>query len=134
MALTARTMLIDPVSSMEIVAPVQVRVLSIQETYAEKIRAALTRRPPAIHDFFDIDIALRKGLFRHDAPEFLNLVTRKLALTADRVDISNERIELLVRQMETHLKPVLRPADYEQFALQRVIALLGEMIAASKSK
>src|SRR5207248_11266256 len=96
---------------------------SLREAYAEKTRAALTRRDPAIRDFFDIDNAIRKGLLQHSAPEFLSLISQKLALTEDPVDTSTERIEMLARQIETQLKPVLRPADYEEFALDRVVAL-----------
>jgi predicted nucleotidyltransferase component of viral defense system len=127
--LAARTILIDPFTNIAALPPIVVRALSLREAYAEKTRAALTRRDPAIRDFFDIDNAVRNGLLEHDAPEFLSLVAQKLALTEDPVDTSTERIEKLTRQIETQLKPVLRTPDYEQFLLDRVVALLLDVVA-----
>jgi predicted nucleotidyltransferase component of viral defense system len=132
--LAAKTMLIDPLTNAPALAPIVVRTLSLMEAYAEKTRAALTRHDPAIRDFFDIDNAVRKGLLQSGASEFLSLVSQKLALTEDPVDTSTERIETLARQIETQLKPVLRSADYEEFVLDRVVALLLEVVAASGRK
>jgi predicted nucleotidyltransferase component of viral defense system len=53
--LPARTLLVDPFRQTAVVAPMKVPALSCHETYAEKLRAALTRREPAIRDFYDID-------------------------------------------------------------------------------
>ena len=127
-------MLIDPLTNAAVLTPIVVRALSLPEAYGEKIRAALTRRDPAIRDFFDIDNAARKGLFQPHAAEFLRLVSRKLAVTDDPVDTSTERIENLTRQIETQLKPVLRSADYEDFVLSRAVDLLLEVVAASERK
>ena len=63
--LPARTLLRDPHSAQSALPPVNVRVLQLREAYAEKLRAALTRREPAIRDFFDIDHAVQHGLFGH---------------------------------------------------------------------
>lgn len=41
------------------VEPVEVAVLSRREAYSEKLRAALTRREPAIRDYHDLDHAVR---------------------------------------------------------------------------
>ena len=128
--LPAKTMLIDPFTGAAALTPIVVRALSLREAYAEKARAALTRRDPAIRDFFDLDNAVRKGLIQHSASDFLGLVARKLALTDDPVDTSAERCENLARQIETQLKPVLRQADYQEFALGRVVALLLEIVGA----
>jgi predicted nucleotidyltransferase component of viral defense system len=130
----AKTMLIDPNTNAPVLTPVAVRALSLREAYAEKTRAALTRRDPAIRDFFDIDNAVRKGLLDHVAPEFLGLVSQKLVLTQDPVDTSTQRIEVLRRQIETQLKPVLRTTDYEGFDLDRVVALLLEVVSACERR
>ncbi|HKI36427.1 MAG TPA: nucleotidyl transferase AbiEii/AbiGii toxin family protein [Gemmataceae bacterium] len=130
----AKTMLTDPLTNAAALPPIVVRALSLREAYAEKVRAALTRRDPAIRDFFDIDNAVRKGLLECGDPEFLGLVSQKIACTEDPVDTSTERIEVLARQIESQLKPVLRPADYEEFALARVVALLLEVIAGCGRK
>jgi predicted nucleotidyltransferase component of viral defense system len=126
--LPANTILIDPLTNTAVLSPIAVRALSLREAYSEKTRAALTRPEPAIRDFFDIDNAVRNGLLDHSAPEFLNLVSRKLALTQDPVNTSTERIEILTRQIETQLKPVLRSADYEQFDLDRVLVILRQVV------
>jgi predicted nucleotidyltransferase component of viral defense system len=128
--LPAKTMLLDPFTGSAAVQPVAVHTLSLTEAYAEKTRAALTRREPAIRDFFDIDAAAQRGLVTHTASEFLDLVLRKLASTGDPVDTSKPRIEVLRRQIETQLKPVLRTVDFEGFALDRVVELLKEIASA----
>jgi predicted nucleotidyltransferase component of viral defense system len=132
--LPARTILIDPLTRGPAVAPVAVRAISLREAYAEKTRAALTRRDPAIRDFFDLDNAIQKGLLQHGAPEFLDLVAQKLAVTDDPVDLSPARLEALARQIETQLKPMLRTADYEEFVLDRMVALLHEIASACRPK
>ncbi len=128
--LPAKTMLIDPMTGSPAVSPFAVHALSLIEAYAEKTRAALTRREPAIRDFFDIHAAIQKGLVNHSAPEFLELVARKLLATDDPVNMSDARIEALRRQIETQLKPVLRIADYMGFTLDQVVELL-RIIASS---
>jgi hypothetical protein len=57
----AHTMLTDPLHSRPVLEPIFVSVLSFRETYAEKFRAAITRRDPAIRDYYDIDYAVRLG-------------------------------------------------------------------------
>jgi predicted nucleotidyltransferase component of viral defense system len=127
--LPARTLLTDPNTSAPAVRPFDVRVLALREAYAEKVRAALTRRGPAIRDLFDVDNAVQKGLVRHLDPDFLRLVTQKLAVTVDPVDTSPAKIDLLKAQLETQLKPVLRTTDYEAFLLDRALAMLEEVAA-----
>lgn len=51
MAGDARTLLLDPIAAGELVARLPVRCLSRDETMAEKLRAALSRREPAIPGF-----------------------------------------------------------------------------------
>ena len=46
-----RTLLIDPFSRLEVLKPFLVTALSKHEAFAEKVRAALTRREPAIRDW-----------------------------------------------------------------------------------
>ena len=127
--LPARTLLRDPHSSQTMLPVVKVRVLQLKEAYAEKIRAALTRREPAIRDFFDIDHAVRDALFGHRDQEMLTLVAAKLAVAGnDPVNLSESKTSLLRGQIEAQLRPVLRTVDYEAFNLQRVIAVLEELI------
>lgn len=123
--LPARTLLLNPHSGRSVIGPLDVRVLHINEAYAEKIRAALTRREPAIRDFFDLDHAVRSSLFDHRDRAMLELVAAKLAVEGShRVDLSEARVEDLRRQVETHLRPVLRASDFEAFELTRAISML----------
>ena len=57
---SARTMLQNPLTNRAMVAPFTVRNIEKIEALAEKFRAALSRREPAIRDFFDIDYAVSR--------------------------------------------------------------------------
>lgn len=123
----ARTMLLDPVTGQPIVAPVSCRVISRLEAFAEKFRAAMSRRDPAIRDFFDIDYAIRRLGLQQDE-ELIGLVRRKLAVPGNEpVDLSGERREILQRQIESELKPILRPADFAEFDLDRSFEAVSAM-------
>ncbi len=96
--LPARTMLRDPHTGRAAFAPVEVRVLSLTEAYAEKIRAALTRRDPAIRDFFDIDHAVQMALFDYRSQPLLDLVGAKLAIDRNQpvnVTVHGPRVTLV---------------------------------------
>ncbi len=127
--LLARTLLRDPYSAQSALPPVNVRVLQRREAYSEKIRAALTRREPAIRDFFDIDHAVQGGLFDYRDPVLLDLLAAKLSVAGNEpVDLSEAKIAILREQVETQLRPVLRMRDYESFDLDRVILVLEDMV------
>jgi predicted nucleotidyltransferase component of viral defense system len=106
------------------------RVLSLRETYAEKVRAALTRTPPAIRDIFDIDEAVRAKRLDLSEPGFISLVRQKLAVPRNAaIDTSQSRRKTLEDQLETHLKPVLRSFDYATFDIDRALATIEELAA-----
>jgi predicted nucleotidyltransferase component of viral defense system len=129
--LPARTMLRDPHTGQAAVPPVTVRVLSITESYAEKIRAALTRQEPVIRDFFDIHHAVRQALFDHRHPSVLDLVKVKLAVDGNRpVDLSAAKVAMLRTQLDAQLRPVLRERDYQAFELEWVLTILEEVVQA----
>lgn len=87
---------------------------------AEKLRAALSRREPAIRDFYDIDHAVRHTGFKPASDDMLTLVRQKLAIPGNApIDVSKTRLELLTRQLDAELRPVLRPADWSAFDLER---------------
>lgn len=129
-SLPARTLLRDPHSRRPALDPVSVRALHIREAYAEKIRAALTRREPAIRDFFDVDHAARAVLFDIHDSELLRLVAAKLSVIRNHpVDLSPSKIATLRGQIETQLRPVLRNSDYDAFDLQRVVSVLVDLVS-----
>jgi predicted nucleotidyltransferase component of viral defense system len=126
--LPARTLLINPFRQTEAIAAVDVPVLSCRETYCEKLRAALTRREPAIRDFYDIDYGVRFGRLRTDDPRVIDLVCSKLAVSGnDPIDVSDAKHRTLKRQVQAQLRPVLREADYEAFDLDRAFGIVFEL-------
>jgi len=124
----AKTLLADPFKMKPAVAPFSVVSMSLKEAYAEKVRAALTRRDPAIRDFFDIDFAVRELVFDLHEDRFLELVRAKLAIPDnDPVDISAARKENLKKQVEARLKPVLRSKDFGKFELDRAFGTVVDL-------
>ena len=127
-AASARTILLNPISAKPYVVPVTITCLSLLESFAEKFRAALSRREPAIRDFFDIHFALRNLGIRAEEPGFVELVRQKMAIPGnDPADVSAARLDSLRRQVETQLKPVLREKDFVPFDLDRSFAIISEM-------
>lgn len=124
----ARTMLIDPFRNAPAIVPIAVNVISLRETYAEKFRAALTRREPAIRDFYDIAYAIRASLLSPNDAGLIEIIREKLAVPDNApVDISEGKLAALRRQLEPQLKPVLRAADYEYFTLERAFGIVVEL-------
>jgi len=124
----AHTLVVNPFSGQPLLPNFTVRAMAIREAYAEKFRAAMTRKDPAIRDFFDIFYAVRKvGLDSQD-PDFFSLVRAKIKVPGnDQVDVSAERKRELERQLEGQLKPVLRPADFVSFNFDEAFALVCNM-------
>lgn len=114
----AGTILINPLTGDGAIEPVPVKVMSLLESYAEKLRAALTRMEPAIRDFYDIDHAIRGGHIDPRSKVLLELLRKKLTIPGNQtIDVSTSRLKKLQAQLEAQLKPVLRMADYNAFAL-----------------
>jgi len=127
----AQTLLRNPLTNNAMVTPLAVRCIDKSEALAEKFRAALSRREPAIRDFFDVDYAVRKDGLRPAAGGFIDQVTQKLAIPGnDPVDVSVQRLTELRRQVEPQLKPVLREKDYMEFDLDRAFKIGVEMAKA----
>jgi hypothetical protein len=102
--------------------------MSPEEAYAEKLRAALTREDLAIRDFYDIDYAVTKMNLKLNEEQFLEFVKKKLAVPGnDPLNITLPRKEMLKRQLETELKPILREKDFQQFDLDRAFNLVADI-------
>ena len=131
----ARTILRSPLNGNPMVAPVSVRCIDKIEALAEKFRAALSRREPAIRDFFDIDYAVRRRLLRPEENDFVDRVGLKLAIPGnDSVDVSQRRLDALRRQVQAELKPVLRDRDFSEFDLNRAFEIVTRMAAAVRAR
>ncbi|MBF8302460.1 MAG: putative cytosolic protein, partial [Candidatus Dadabacteria bacterium] len=124
----ALTILTNPFRDEPAILPVSVNALTMREAYAEKFRAAMTRRIPTIRDFYDIDYAIRTGKLDTAETKLLELVRHKLAVPDnDPIDISGEKLSTLRTQLETQLKPVLRNSDYESFDLDRAFDIVKKL-------
>lgn len=121
----ANTIVLNPFSGQPVLPIFTVNTMALKEAYAEKVRAALTRRGPAIRDFFDLFYAGRMMGLNFLDSEFLNMVKAKIEVPGnDPIDVSIERRQELDRQLEGQLKPVLRPSDFEGFKLDEAFKLV----------
>lgn len=132
---SVKTLLLDPVSGKPLVKPALLRCISKMEAFAEKFRAALSRREVTIRDFYDIDYAVRRLDLRAQDGELIELVRQKLAVPGNEpVDVSANRLVALRAQVEAQLKPVLRTADFAEFDLDRAFATVAGVAAAVGSQ
>ena len=126
----AATVLRHPATDAPMVAPVHLPCMSLRETLAEKARAALTRREPAIRDFFDLDYASRVLGSDLGEPALIELTRAKLAVPENGpIDLSAERLADLRSQLDVRLRSVLRLADFAAFDLNRAFTIVSEMAA-----
>lgn len=126
----AATIMIDPGRNVAAVSPIRVTCMSLRESLAEKARAALSRREAAIRDFFDLDYAAQRLGVEFGDPELLAMVAAKLRVPGSGpVDVSAVRLAALRPQLASRLQPILRPADYETFDLDRAFRIVTEMAA-----
>jgi predicted nucleotidyltransferase component of viral defense system len=124
----ARTALLNPVSGQPMTPYIALPCISRMEAFAEKFRAALSRREVAIRDFYDIDYAVRQLDLRPQEPALIDLVRQKLAVPGNEaVDVSDQRLATLHQQLEPQLKPVLRGKDFAEFDLGRAFHVVVEM-------
>jgi len=128
---TARTLATNPFSLQPLLSEFAANVMALGEIYAEKFRAALTRREPAIRDFFDLFHAVNKGGLNTHDPEFVDMVRTKILVPGnDSIDISTEKKLELDRQLKGQLKPVLRPRDFVWFNPDEAFDLVFSMAEA----
>lgn len=127
----AKTIILDPVSGEGLVPTKKVRCISKMEAFAEKFRAALSRREAAVRDFFDLDYAVRTLGLQPDDADLIALVRRKVNVPRNEpVDVSESRLSALRQQVEPQLRSVLRAEDFSAFDLKRAIDLV--LMMASK--
>jgi len=129
----ARTAILNPVTAQALVPPVSIGCISKVEAFAEKFRAALSRREVAARDFFDLDYAVRKLELRANNAELIRMVRQKLAVPDNEpVNVSDQRLTELRQQVEPQLRPVLRHEDFAAFAVERAFQLVVDMAVAVK--
>ena len=120
-----KTLLKNSISGAELFPNINALTLAKEETYAEKFRAALTRNPFAIRDFFDVEKIMDSG-FDVFNEGFISLVKMKINFDSSaKIDLTFEKKKFVDGQVKTDLKPVLKP-DIE-FSLDKSWALLQEI-------
>ena len=126
----ASTVAINPFNNLPLFPTFTVSAMAPHEMYAEKFRAAMTRREPAIRDFFDLFYAVHEGGLNIHDPDFLSMVKIKLEVPGNApVDLSSARKDELGRQLEGQLKPMLRPQDFVRFNLDEAFEMVYNMAA-----
>jgi predicted nucleotidyltransferase component of viral defense system len=103
-----QTLLESPLFQKRLFPIIESLVLCKEEAFAEKMRAALTRRQPAIRDFFDVEKIFSSGFNMFDE-SFMKLVKDKLSFdSSSTIDLNLEKRKILESQIATELKSVLK--------------------------
>lgn len=130
----AATILQNPLTGKPLIAPIRFPCIAKREALAEKFRAALTRREPAIRDYFDIDYVVQHRQLDPTDAAWLRMVKDKLAVPGNEpIDISERRLGALRDQIERFLKPVLRAAELREFELDRAFDLVVKAATAAEA-
>lgn len=96
--------------------------MEFDEIVAEKTRASLTRTQPAIRDFFDVWYI--KNFAKFDFDKVMDLIEIKLK-EANHIYTIDESFDILERQIETDLKPVLKK-NFE-FDLKEIFEFIKQL-------
>ena len=96
----------DPVLEDPIFSIHTINCIDLKESVAEKLRASLTRKIPAIRDFFDIWYIKNTSDFNFECQDFINLLNIKLQEVNFNYSFEEEK-DSIIKQIETDLKPVL---------------------------
>jgi predicted nucleotidyltransferase component of viral defense system len=134
--LPSRTLLRDPFKNLDLFPAATVSCLSLREAFSEKIRAALTRKEPAIRDLFDLDYAIRQQKIDINDAGLLSYAWQKIAIPGtSAIDVTTSRIEAMRLQLESELQPVLRQADFVQFDFDQAakqLIVLAQTVGSRK--
>lgn len=126
------TLLLDPLFNESAVDPVTVFALDSIEAYAEKVRATLTRKHPALRDLYDLHHAVETGVLNWQNDDFLKLAAIKLATEPPSDWLAATRIEAFRRGVNSELRPVLRPAAFDTFDLTLALTTMTALANALK--
>jgi predicted nucleotidyltransferase component of viral defense system len=126
---SAKTILLNPSSGRPLVKQLDLPSISRLEAFAEKFRAALSRREVAIRDFYDLDYAIRQKLFRPEDEQLIDLVRQKMRIPGNEPINASKRLRELRQQVQAQLKPVLRENDFQNFDLDRAFGIISAMAA-----
>lgn len=123
-----RTIAVNPFRARPLLPAFTVHAMDMMEAYAEKVRAALTRKEPAIRDLFDLFHAVHTMKLDLNDHDFLVMVKRKLDVPGNTpIEISLKHQQKLRLQLEGQLRPVLRPADFDRFNVDGAFELIARV-------
>lgn len=121
-----KTLLINSIKNRAVLSAFPASIMSFDEAYAEKFRAAMTRRRPAIRDFYDVFHAVTLMGFDPQKKDFIDLLAIKLAVPGNEgIDLSISRKDDLKAQLNTELRAVLRKKDFERFDLDKAFNIVS---------
>ncbi len=125
----------EPFTGEDILPRGKILAMSLQESVAEKLKAAISRLTPAIRDYYDLEQFIRID-FNFSHFDFKEIVDKKLQQDGYTRDYSNnlgltdQAIQELKRTMSSDLTPMLRTDD--TFDLDRVLAYFNELFAVTQ--
>jgi len=123
----ASTLLTNPFTLKPLISPFPVKTISKKEAFAEKIRAALSRKELAIRDYYDLFYAIKENIISINDSELLQLATEKLVFS-NGITLNDKSLISLKKQMITELRPVLRDNDFNAFNLEKTISEIQKIV------
>lgn len=121
----------DPFTGESLIPTNKILSLSFNEAVAEKLKAAITRRDLAIRDYYDLWY-IAEAKFDFHNKQFLSIFKKKLENERYKGDykynfgLDKDSIELLYKQVETDLIPVIRVG--ESFDLGKVFERFNKLL------
>lgn len=125
----------DPFSGEDLFPQGTVLALSLEESVAEKLKAAISRQTPAIRDYYDLGHFVKTG-FDFTRSDFIEMVNEKLRLDGYERDysrnlgLSDQAIEELKRVSESDLVPMIRMD--EKFDLAEILTHFNRLFKGNK--
>ncbi|MBU4311113.1 MAG: nucleotidyl transferase AbiEii/AbiGii toxin family protein [Candidatus Omnitrophica bacterium] len=125
----------DPFNGEDLFPQGAILALSLEESVAEKLKAAISRLTPAIRDYYDLGHFIKTG-FDFARPNFLKMVNEKLRLDGYTRDYSRNlglqdaEIQELKRTLKDDLAPMIRMD--EKFDLDKVLKYFNKLFKQNK--
>ena len=127
----------DPFTGEDLIEQGKVLALSLEESVAEKLKAAISRITPAIRDYYDLGHFIRNG-FDFNRSDFLKMVDKKLRFDGYERDyshnlgLSEQAIKELKRSMYENLVLMIRRD--EKFDLDEVLVFFNKLFKKHEEK
>jgi predicted nucleotidyltransferase component of viral defense system len=124
----------DPFTGKDLIEKGKVLALSLEESVAEKLKAAISRINPAIRDYYDLGHFIRNK-FDFNRSDFLKMVDKKLRFDGYKKDysynlgLSEQAIQELKRSINANLILMIRRD--EKFDLDKVLIFFNNLFKKS---